>query len=100
MANEATISGSMVFGERRLHQRKECTFAIDIDDYRRVYKANLRDLSLGGALIEIPSNFKVRIGKELMLSIPFRNRGGVVTIKGKLAETRNENMVVEIYKRY
>ncbi len=88
----------MVFGERRLHQRKQCTFAIDIDDYRRVYKAHLRDLSLGGALIEIPSNFKVSIGKELMLTIPFRNRGGVVTIKGKVAETRHENMVVEFLR--
>lgn len=98
MAKQVDPSGPMVFGERRLHQRKQCTFAIDIDDYRSVYQAHLRDLSLGGALIKIPSNFKVRIGKELMLTIPFRNRGGVVTIKGKVAETRDENMVVEFIR--
>lgn len=98
MANQANLSGPSVFGERRLHQRKQCTFAIDIDDYRRVYQAHLRDLSLGGALIQIPSNFKVRIGKELMLTIPFRNRGGVVHIRGKVAETRDQNMVVEFIK--
>jgi len=88
------MANKLVFGERRLHKRKACTFAVDIDDYNRVYRGHLRDLSLGGALIKAPSHFRPHVGKELMLTIPFRNKGGVVTIKGKINGTRNGYVVV------
>ncbi|MBT8338900.1 MAG: PilZ domain-containing protein [Desulfatitalea sp.] len=88
------MKNQLVFGERRLHQRKECTFAVKIDDTVKVYQGHLRNLSLSGALIKPPTQFKARIGKELYLTIPFRNRGGDITIKGQIIYHRHNGMVV------
>lgn len=72
----------MIFGERRLYERKTCLFTVDLNDHKKSYACNLRDLSLGGALLEYPSHFKPVLGKELFLNISYRNRPGKVMIKG------------------
>ena len=74
----------MIFGERRLHPRKPCLFTVDINDYKRSYLCELKDLSVGGALLEYPSHFKPVLGKELLLNICFRNRPGEVVVKGQI----------------
>lgn len=87
-----------LFGERRLHQRKNCALSITIDDYHRNYSGYLLNLSLGGALIEPASHFKAKVGQELMLTIPFRKRKGFTVVKGKVTRTRNDRIVVMFLK--
>lgn len=87
-----------LFGERRLHERKACAMPITIDDYNRHYSGHLINLSLGGALIEPATQFKAKIGQELMLTIPFRQKGGFTMVKGKVTRTRNERIVVMFLK--
>lgn len=99
---EAASKGTMIhdtpFGERRLHKRIICTFSIHIEDDRRSYMAYLRDLSLGGALVEPPPYFTPRIGQRLRLTIPFRKKAGVAVVNGKVLQTRKDGMAVSFLR--
>jgi Tfp pilus assembly protein PilZ len=73
-----------IFGERRLHQRKECAFAVTIRDKKSAYPAFMRNLSLGGAFIELPIERKPRVGQKLFITIPFRLKKETTTIRGRI----------------
>ena len=88
----------VLFGERRLHERKSCSLSITIDDYYRNYSGFLLNLSLGGALIEPTNRFKAKIGQELMLTIPFWKKKGFTVLKGKVLRSRNERFSVMFLK--
>lgn len=88
-----------LFGERRLHQRKSCALSITIDDYKRNYSGYLVNLSLGGALIEPASQFKAKVGQELLLTIPFIKKMGHTMVKGKVTRARQDRIVVMFLKR-
>lgn len=94
------MSREMLFGERRLYERKSCTFAVDIDDYNKNYSGHLRNLSLGGAFVEPPAHFKPKIGQELLLTIPFRKKLGYVVVKGRITRTKRNGMAVVFIKQY
>ncbi len=87
------------FGERRLHKRMTCAFSIHIEDDRRSYMAYLRDLSLGGALVEPPHYFSPRIGQELRLTIPFRKRPGVALVNCRVLQSRKDGMAVTFLRQ-
>jgi hypothetical protein len=95
-----TMAHTMLFGERRLHDRLYCAFSIHIEDNERSYSASLRNLSLGGALVEPPTHFSPKVGQELRLTIPFRKRPGVVVVKGKIAYTRRDGLAIVFEKRH
>jgi Tfp pilus assembly protein PilZ len=82
------MARKMMFGERRLHERKSCTFAVDINDHIRIYSCHLRDLSRGGALVEYPPHFEPNVGQELLLTIPYRKKPGAVIVKGRVVRAR------------
>ena len=84
----------MLFGERRLYERKSYTVDVDIEANDRYFSCLMRNLSLGGAFIEPPNHFKPRIGKELTITIPFRNRRGYVVVKGKIARAIGSGLAV------
>lgn len=92
------MSKKMMFGERRLHERKSCAFAVDINDYDRIYSCSLRNLSLGGAQVECPPTFKPKLGQELLLSIPYRQKMGYVMVKGKIVRFRYGRLAVAFQK--
>lgn len=92
------MGSKMMFGERRLYQRKACTFAVDINDYTKIYSCNLRDLSLGGALVEYPSTFKPKLGQELLLTIPYRQKIGHVMVKGEIIRARYGTLAIAFQK--
>jgi hypothetical protein len=73
-----------IFGERRLHQRKACAFPVTLDDRRDAYRCIIRNLSLGGALIEPPPNRQPKVGQEFLITIPYRRKKDSVVIKGKI----------------
>lgn len=92
------FSKRMEFGERRLYPRKACVFKVEVDDYYRSYACDLRDLSLGGALLERPPRFMPSLGQELLLSISFRNRPGAVIVKGMVVRFQDEQLAVVFEK--
>jgi hypothetical protein len=87
------------FGERRYHRRTTCAFSIHIEDDRRSYIAYLRDLSLGGALLEPPDHFNPKIGQTLRLTIPFRKRPGVTVVNAKILQTRRDGIAVSFLRQ-
>lgn len=89
----------MIFGERRLHDRKSCAFAIDIFDYRKNHSAFLRNLSLGGAWVERPPGFKPKLEQELLLIIAFRCRPGIVSVTGKVVRTGFDGLGIAFLKK-
>ncbi|MFZ1984666.1 MAG: PilZ domain-containing protein [Desulfatitalea sp.] len=93
------MSHTMLFGERRLHDRMSCAFSIHIEDDDRSYSANLLDLSIGGAFLEPPVHFNPKVGQELRLTIPFRKRPGVVVVKGRIAYARRDGLAIVFLKR-
>ena len=88
-----------VFGERRLHQRKECSFPITISDRKRAYPGIIRNLSLGGALIEPPMEHHPRIGQVLRLTIPFRLKKANVRIRGKIDRVQADGIGIVFIKK-
>lgn len=81
-----------IFGERRLHDRKSCSFPIEIHDYRRSYSSLLWNLSLGGALVECPRGFRPQPEQELLLNIAFRRKPGTVAVKGKIVRVKYDRL--------
>lgn len=86
------------FGERRLFERKSCSRMIMIDDHEDSYSGHMRDLAVGGALIEPPQGNETRIGQELMLTIPFGLRNDHIKIKAKVAWIKSIGMGVRFIK--
>lgn len=82
------------FQERRLYKRKLCGLPITIDDADRNYSGHLRNLSLGGAFIEAPITLKAKVGKELILTIPYHRRKGFVVVRGVVARTRTDGIAI------
>ncbi|MBR9981393.1 MAG: PilZ domain-containing protein [Desulfatitalea sp.] len=84
------VSGSTprVFGERRLYERKKCAFSVGISGRNIQFRGLLRDLSLGGALVESPPEQNFRIGQEVVLNIPFSQKQGYVALRGKVARVK------------
>ena len=75
---------AQVFGERRLHQRKECAFPITVEDPQSAYLSYIRNLSLGGALVEQPPGRRIRVGENITLTIPFQLKRDSLVIEGKI----------------
>ncbi|MCP4746904.1 MAG: PilZ domain-containing protein [Desulfobacteraceae bacterium] len=71
--------------ERRLYERKNCAFPIDVDDYEAIFSGNMLNLSLGGACIEKFPGYKPDLDQELILTIPYRSKPGYLVISGKVA---------------
>ncbi len=81
-------------GERRLYERKTCGIAIDIDVNFQRYTGHLRNLSLGGAYIEPSSNLNLKVGKELVITIPYRQRRGFVSVRGRIARAKSDGLAI------
>ena len=94
-----TMVSVQIFGERRLHQRKTCAFAITLTDRRRAHRVMLRNLSLGGALIDTPPDRPLRVGQELIITIPYRLRKDSIRIKGRVGRIDNSAMGVVFLKK-
>lgn len=79
------VDHTMPFGERRRHERKLCSRTVAVIDSKSSYTAHLRDLALGGAMIEPPLESKSQIGEELIMTIPYGLKKHELTVKAKIA---------------
>ena len=86
------------FGERRLHERKTCTRIVRIEAKHASYNGHLRDLAVGGAFIEPPQDNDVRIGQDLMLTIPFGLKKERLTVRAKVAWVKSSGIGVRFIK--
>ena len=92
------VEQMLPFGERRLFERKSCSRMIMINDYQDSYSGHMRDLAVGGALIEPPIDNEVWIGQELMLTIPFGLKKDHIRIRAKVAWTKPVGIGVRFIK--
>lgn len=88
-----------VFGERRVFPRKTCAFTVTIEDHKTFYPALMRNLSLGGALVELPASRNPRVGQHVTLTIPFRLKNEIAVIPGEIFRVRPGYMGVAFLKR-
>lgn len=80
------MAQALVFGERRIHSRKECTLFVDFKDSERPRQCSghLRNIGLGGAFIETKIHRHYKIGQELMITIPYLLKSRKVVMKAKI----------------
>lgn len=89
---------AMVFGERRLYERKTCFFAVGVDDDLRSFTAHIHNLSLGGVFLELEDDVKPRLGQTFMMTIPFRRQKRYLKIKGQIVRVKGTGMGVRFIK--
>ena len=58
----------------------------------------MRNLSLGGALIELPIERKPRVDQQLTITIPFRLKRGTAKVKGRIDRVQEGFMGVEFLR--
>ena len=92
------VDQMMPFGERRLFERKSCSRMIMIHDRQDSYSGHMRDLAVGGALIDAPQGNGTRIGQELVLTIPFGLKNDHIRIKARVAWARAMGIGVRFIK--
>lgn len=92
------VNQMLPFGERRLFERKSCSRMIAISDRRESYSGHLRDLAVGGALIDPPNGSEALVGQELVLTIPFGLKKDHIRIKAKVAWTKPDGIGVRFIK--
>ncbi|MCJ8500402.1 PilZ domain-containing protein [Desulfatitalea alkaliphila] len=97
-AEAAEAANPLVFGERRLHERKRCAFTVGVAGRNIHFRGMLRDLSLGGALVELPPEKMPKAGQEVVLTIPFRKKGGQVALRGTVARVRYHAVAITFSK--
>lgn len=79
------MTNPLVLGERRLYERKACLFRVGVTAENGRYQGLLRNLSAGGALVESLAGHAPRIGQEVVLTIPFREKRAHAVLKGRIA---------------
>jgi Tfp pilus assembly protein PilZ len=87
------------FDERRRFQRTDCLCNVDLDDYENAYSGHVRNLGLGGACIEAVLDKTLKIGQELILTIPYECRQNFLIIKGKVAWHKKSGIGIEFLKK-
>ena len=75
---------TLVFGERRFHERKECILPVDINEFQNFSRGNLRNIALGGAFIETSASQDLQLGLEIAMTIPYHLKPRKITIMGRV----------------
>lgn len=82
-------------GYRRINVRKnyqkEVSFAVD----SRILPATVKNVSIGGALIAAFNIPKIKIGTEILISIPFALGNGSMKRKAKVKWVENDQFGIE-----
>lgn len=82
--------------EQRRHPRKPCAITVDAATRAGTRLERLRDISIGGALIETGHHF--RLGEEIMLTIPTSRPGKTVVIKALVVRKSEKGVGVEFIR--
>lgn len=87
----------LLFGERRMKERKTCSRLIEIDDDHRMYKAHLRNLTAQGAFFEPDTKIKLTVGQKISLTIPYGTKRSDLTIRAKVARVSDMGIGVRFF---
>jgi Tfp pilus assembly protein PilZ len=71
-------------GFRRTHERKSYSAEVLFSHQHRMYSGTMRNISLGGAFIEIANIHRFEKGDTVTLSIPFTNGGKHIKREGRI----------------
>lgn len=81
----------MIFGERRIHVRKDCTLFIDFNDSKRTQKGHLRNICKGGAFIETQIQRRYRVGQRLSVTIPYMLKAKKIMVNARIVRIIQPN---------
>lgn len=89
---------AMLESDRRMYNRTPCDLYADLDDYETSYSGQIRNLGKGGVFIETMMNNELEIGREIIMTIPFKSRANYLIIKARVAWTKKGGMGVTFLK--
>lgn len=92
------MSQALVFGERRIHERKGCVLPVDLNDFHGFIKGNLRNIGLGGAFIETDAPHSQHVGQDVAITIPYQLISRKITLQGKIIRIRPEGVGIAFSK--
>jgi Tfp pilus assembly protein PilZ len=72
---------------------------VGVIDSKSSYTAHLRDLALGGAMIEPPLEIKSQIGEELIMTIPYGLKKDQLTVRARIAWVRPHRLGVRFVNK-
>jgi Tfp pilus assembly protein PilZ len=84
--------------DRRMYDRTPCDLYADLDDYETSYSGYIRNLGKGGAFIETTMASEPEIGREVIMTIPFKNKPNYLIIKARVAWAGKAGMGVTFLK--
>ena len=64
--------------ESRRHPRKSCSLYVKYAVQRKIYPAEINNISLGGVFLKTNENDGLGIGQQFQLAIPNRKKGNVI----------------------
>lgn len=86
------------YANRRQFERKPCRLPADLDDYENAFSGQVRNLSKGGAFVQATVPGQPSIGRELIMTIPFKGNSDYLIIKAKVAWVRPDGLGLEFIK--
>ena len=78
------MSSKLSSNEKRRHQRLRSSIGATINNDRTMYHSHLRNISKGGAFVHAFDDEDYRIGQELVLILPKKNKGNI-KVKSRVA---------------
>ncbi|RJQ70190.1 MAG: PilZ domain-containing protein [Desulfobacteraceae bacterium] len=94
----ALMLNAILPADRRMYNRTPCDLHADVDDYEDTYSGQIRNLGKGGAYIEMMMNTEPEIGREVIMTIPFKTRANYLIIKARVAWTAKDGIGVTFLK--
>jgi Tfp pilus assembly protein PilZ len=90
---------ALAYRERRRFARKSCALNVGLDDYEHLCSGRLHNLSRGGAYIETQTEFPIKIGEELIVTIMNKRKSDFLILKSKVAWRNGTGMGVMFLRR-
>ncbi len=92
------MESAAMYEDRRTYERKDCRLPADLDDYDNTYCGLIRNIGKGGAYVETAGASGTQIGREVLMTIPFKNNSNYLIIKAKVAWTRPDGVGVSFIR--
>jgi Tfp pilus assembly protein PilZ len=84
--------------DRRLCNRTSCDLHADVEDHDNSYSGKIRNLGKGGAFIEATIQNAPAVGREVIMTIPFKGRPNYLIIKARIAWAAEDGIGVTFMK--
>jgi Tfp pilus assembly protein PilZ len=95
---DVPMLNAVLQSDRRMCERTPCDLYADLEDYETSYSGLILNLGKGGAFFETLMAGEPEIGREVIMTIPFKNRANYLIIKAWIAWAGKEGLGVTFLK--